>query len=155
MTNITIQQRSEINAQGQKRNANATPVMCIDTGEIFASTIDAAKHLGVTESNVSHVLCGRQNTCKGKRFCRVSDITAHLEEISANMRERENKVQAYNTIMAERQAKAERQNQIAKLTEKLERRKEICKRIENELHAAQERVTEAENELNALKAKEE
>lgn len=161
MTNITIQHSSEINANGQKRNGNATPVICITTGEIFTSVTDAATHFSVTEANISHILNGRQKTCKGMRFCRIADITEYLNEISANMRERETKVQAYDAIIAEQNAQRaaeearqkaieEHQAKVAKANEKLVRRREIVARIEEELRRAQERVAETESELNAL-----
>ena len=99
---ITVQNSSEIkNVQGIPRNANAKPVFCIDTGEVFASVTDAAISAGAHLSTMVWNLTERQKTCKGKRYCYLSKVTEHLDEISESMRERETKVKAYDELVAQ------------------------------------------------------
>lgn len=84
---ITVHETSEINnIQGKPRNANAQPVVCLDTGEVFASSLDAAADAGVHPSTMSWHLTGRQRTCKGKRYCRLSQLNEYLDELLSNMR---------------------------------------------------------------------
>lgn len=128
MKNITIGKNAEIRAQGRRSNGNCKPIICLNTGEVYVSLTDAAEALGVSEPNISHVLQGRQKTCKGKRFCAITDIKNHLDEFATNMREINNKANAYDEIIYQQQAaqRAEeefekRKNNCAKLREKLER----------------------------------
>lgn len=99
---ITVQNASEIkNVRGELRNTNAKPVFCIDTGEVFASVTDAAIAANANPSTMSWCLTERQKTCKGKRYCYLSKVTEHLDEISECMREREIKVKAYDELVAQ------------------------------------------------------
>ena len=50
------------------REANSKPVKCVETGEIFASTKDAAARLGITRTAVTNQLRGRSKTCGGRTF---------------------------------------------------------------------------------------
>ena len=99
---ITVQSASKIkNVRGESRNTNAKPVFCIDTGEVFASVTDAAIAANANPSTMSWCLTERQKTCKGKRYCYLSKVTEHLDEISECMREREIKVKAYDELVAQ------------------------------------------------------
>lgn len=40
-------------------------VICVETGEVFASTYDAASSIGVRQSNISACCCGKQKTSGG------------------------------------------------------------------------------------------
>ena len=165
MTNITIQNGSEMQAIGQKRSKNAVPVLCITTGEIFTSVTDAAKHLGVNTGDISHMLNGRQKTCKGMQFCRVSEVTEHLNEITAHMKA-ETKVSETKTAskvaapkvhrktLAERFNEARQRHKINKANKKLERCKNIVARIEEKLKHAMDRALDAHTAVNALTARE-
>lgn len=50
---VKIQNSSEIKAEGIHRNANAKPVICLDTGEVFASVTDAAIAANANPSTMS------------------------------------------------------------------------------------------------------
>lgn len=76
-----------INPVNGKPHGNSKPVFCITTGEVFASTIEAAKKLGVHNANISYVCNGKQHTVKNMRFCYVADMTANLLEIATHIQD--------------------------------------------------------------------
>lgn len=83
---IKIQNASEIkNVQGMPRSKKAKPVICLDTGEVFASATDAANANNVTTDAISKNCLGRSKRSNGKKFCYVEDVTEHLEELTSNM----------------------------------------------------------------------
>lgn len=173
MTTLKLHNETTIKANGVHVRGNSKAVLCIDTGEIFASQTDAAEHLGVHPANVSNVLLGKQRTCKGMHLCYLSKADEHLESITGRIREMqalEEKAAAWDAFVArqeeERRAAArrieeaaraerERQEKIAKANEKLERRREIVRRLQAQLSEATERVMEVERELEALNGREE
>ena len=44
------------------------PVICIDTGKVYASQRSAARDLGVTVTAVNHVITGRSIMVRGQKF---------------------------------------------------------------------------------------
>lgn len=50
------------------RSRGPTPVVCVDTGEIFPSQLAAAKDKGVRQGNISQVLFGKRKTAGGLRW---------------------------------------------------------------------------------------
>ena len=162
MTTLKLHNETTIKANGVHVNGNSKAVLCIDTGEVFASQADAAEHLGVHPANVSNVLLGKQRTCKGMHLCYLSKADEHLESITGRIREMqalEKKAAAYDAFMARQEeaarAERERQEKIAKANEKLERRREIVRRLQTQLSEATERVMEVERELETLNGREE
>ena len=109
MARIRIHNTTELNAEGNHTNGNAKAVFCITTGNVYASTIDAAEKIGCSQNNVSTAARGKIKTCKGLRLCYVSHITEHLDEIAECARARQTKVTAYNAIIAEQTARANAQ----------------------------------------------
>jgi hypothetical protein len=104
MTKINIQNESFIKAHGVHARKNHKPVLCITTGEIYASVLDAADANGVSFSAMSWACCGKTKKCQGKRFCFVANVTEHLDEIAECMRIREAKAKAYEEIYAKQEA---------------------------------------------------
>ena len=140
---ITIHNESKAKVEGLRRNANAKPVFCIDTGEVYSSVTDAAEAIGVHTSTLVWALTGRQKTCKGKRYCYVSHITEHLDEIANKMRERETKVQAYDEMIYAQHA-------LQRAVENYESRKAKVEKIQHMLEKEKELLVQAEAELNRL-----
>lgn len=173
MTTLKLHNETTIKANGTHGTYNNKPVLCIDTGEVFVSIMDAAEHLGVHRLSISNVLNGKTRACKGMHLCYLSKADEHLEAITGRIREMqelEKKATAYDAFVArqeeERRAAArrieeaaraerERQEKIAKANEKLERRREIVRRLQVQLSEATERVMEVERELEALNGREE
>lgn len=105
---VKIQNASEItNVQGMPRNRNAKPVICLDTGEVFASVRDAAESAGAHQSTMSWALTERQNTCKGKRYCYLSKITEHLDELTTNIQAMSEKAKKYDELVARKETKSQ------------------------------------------------
>lgn len=135
--NINIQKCSNVTVIGHHGHKNCKPVYCIDTGEMYASSIDAATANGVTQPTMSNALTGKTKTCNGKRYCYVAKMMEHLEEINEANRIRAAKVAAYD-------AEVERQNAIIKAEE--ERRNAIAK-AEADLQKYEARVAELRRKL--------
>lgn len=47
---------------------NRTKIRCMQTGKIYESQLQAAQELGLKQSDISNVLCGRQKTTKNYSF---------------------------------------------------------------------------------------
>lgn len=134
---INIQKCSNVTVTGHHNHKNCKPVYCITTGEMYASAIDAANANGVGVSPMSAVLTGKTKTCNGKRYCFVSKMMEHLEEINEANRARSVKVAAYD-------AEAERKNALA-------RAEEDVKKWEAKVAELQEQLGRAESNLNLAK----
>ena len=142
MTKIFIQKETTIKANGIHTRKNHKPVMCITTGEVYASVLDAAKANDVSFSAMSLACCGRSNSCKGKRFCFVANVTEHLDEIAHCIRIREAKVNAYDEYHARKEALRNAQakyehhmNRVAELQRQLEIERELVLKTRDELRA--------------------
>ena len=86
--NITLQVSKDAKAIaiGEDRK-NAKPVLCIDTGLIYASLTDAAEDVGVTVTALSGCLRGKTNSCKGMSWCFVKESANHIEDITGRIRQ--------------------------------------------------------------------
>lgn len=142
MTKIHIQQESFIKAHGVHARKNHKPVLCITTGEIYASVLDAADANGVTIGSMSWACCGKTHKCQGKRFCFVANVTEHLDEIAECLRIREAKASAYDKICAKKEALNKAQakydhytQRVADLQQQLETEREFMLKAREELRA--------------------
>lgn len=50
------------------RLVHSKRVMCVDTGEIYTSVLEAAAAVGARPQNISAVCCGKQKTCSGYKW---------------------------------------------------------------------------------------
>lgn len=140
---INIQNASTVNVTGHRTSKNSKPVYCITTGEIFASCADAAEANGVSVSAISLVVIGKTKTCNGKRFCYVSKMMEHLQEITEQTRIRSEKVAAYDKENEKRTA-------IAKAEENVKKYEARIADLRSKLAEAESKLENAKNELNAL-----
>lgn len=143
MTKLHIQKESFIKAHGIHHRKNHKPVMCITTGEIYASVLDAAEANGVSFSAMSWACCGRSKSCKGKRFCFVANVTEHLDEIAECMRIREAKAKAYDEFNAKQEA-------VRKAKAKYEHYTKRVADLEQQLKTEREFMQQARDELRDL-----
>lgn len=154
MRKILIHDKSEIEAEGRHVNGNSVPIICLDTGEVFTSMTDAADKNGVTVGAMSFALKSTEHTCKGKHYCRISEVTQYLSAITQNIRSMEEKAKAYDTIVAEQNAKIRaeelRQEKLAKANEKLAHRRVMLERIEEQARQMKVRIAETEREIAEL-----
>ena len=140
---ITIQKESNLKANGIRTNGNCKPVFCITTGEIYASSVDAAKAIGVRQSTLSWAI-NHNRKCQGRKFCFIANVMEHFDEIAECNRIRENKVMAYDAINAKKEA-------MRKATEDYENHKAKCEILHQKLEKEMALMTEAEKHLNMLK----
>lgn len=87
MKKVIISNHSEVTAKGKLNSRKCKPVICIDTGVVYTSVTDAAMANGTTSSAISGSYTGKSKTANGKRFCLVSNMSEHYEEIAERMRE--------------------------------------------------------------------
>ena len=89
-----IKKEASVEVIGSCTRSNRKRVLCIDTGEIFASVTDAAKYFNVSVSVISSICLGKKGfrTVLGKRFCYIgggSNTDDHLEEIVKKIKKNE------------------------------------------------------------------
>lgn len=143
ITKITLHNESTVSAKGKKRTRNAKPVFCIDTGDVYVSSLDAAEQLGVSQSAISWALTGRAKRCKGKRLCFVSDIPEYIDEIRAAASERESKVLEYDKIMY-------KQHAVENAKVEYEKRQANYDKLKQRLTAEYEALAKAKAEYETL-----
>lgn len=159
MKNINIHGEANIHAEGNRSNKNCKPVICIETGEVFASCADAAEKMGVHFSAMSAVCLGKIRTCKGMHFCYMNAALENLDAVMSRLREAtklEEDARKWREQEAEKERirleKEKRQNDIEKAKEKCERCKTICERLEEQLNRAKQNYNNAEAALAELLA---
>jgi hypothetical protein len=157
MTTMKIQNESTIQSIGKKRTKNAKPVLCIETGKVYNSIIDAAEDHGVTSNAVGRHIRGLSKTCNGKHFAFVSKANESLDPIMTHIRvqseylaEIEYKAKAYDAIMAEKYAREKKQERIDMLLVKKEERVEKMRRREERIQRDAELIMEIDAEIKAL-----
>lgn len=168
MKKINIQNEANIKAKGEHTQKSAKPVICIDTGEVYASTTDAAEAAGVHITTMSSVCLGKIRTANGKRYCYLSRVTESLDSIVTRLREtaaveedakRWKAYQAEQEAIAkaeakrleeERKAEEKRQAAIVKLQSKLANLNVQCSEYETKWHDTINAIAEVERELEAL-----
>ena len=168
MTKINIQNEANVNAVGTHVHHSSKPVICIETGEVFASLTDAAEAVGTSLSNMSSCLTGKSRRVKGKHYCYLSRATESLDAIVARLRETSaleeagKKWMAYEAeqerirkeeearLEAERKAKEEYETKKRKLEDKILRRRKVSDRMKQGWNDAISRQMEAEREYEEL-----
>ena len=99
-TIINIQNASTIKVTGTHINGNSKAVFCITTGEFFGSLSDAAHHIKASLGTMCCAMKHRNGVFKGKKWCYVSEINEHLDEIATDIRANIEKALAYDAMMA-------------------------------------------------------
>ena len=172
---INIQNEANIKAKGTHGYKNHKPVICLETGDVYVSLIDAAEHIGCRPGSISNHLRGKQRSVDGKHFCYLSRVTESLDSIVTRLRETaamEDDAKKWREYQAEqeairkeeekrrmeeekraeeaRKAREELLAKIAKATEKVARRTAVRANKYEEARLADERLMEAGRELEAL-----
>jgi RecJ-like exonuclease len=157
MTTLTIQNEATIQSEGKKRNRNAKPVLCIETGEVYNSVADAAEANGAHPNAMSAHLRGRLKTLHKKHFIFMSKATENLDPIMSHIRitsehlaELEFKAKAYDAIMAKQYEKEKKQQRIDMLVTKKAKIEERKTRREERVKKDAELMLEIEAEIKSL-----
>lgn len=143
MKTVRIHNAANINAEGSRTNANCKAVFCITTGEVYASSRDAAEIIGCSQGNVSWAATGRMRTCKGLRLCYLANIAEHLDEIASVARERNVKVVEYNKIVT-------REDERRKAAEAAEKHRAKCEELRKQLEKEMELLEAAEDTIKHI-----
>ena len=131
---INIKRAANVTVIGRHTNGNCKPVFCITDGSVYASVTDAGEKNCVHPVSISNVCLNKQRRANGKRYCFVSDVMEHLDEIAENLKIRNEKVAHYDAMIAEQNAKKEAQENLAKHKAKCE---ELRAKLEKEMELLQ------------------
>lgn len=147
------------------------PVICIETGEVFASCKDAAEAMEVHWTHMSSCCLGKVRTVKGKHFCYVSKTSENLDVLTqfirtqnARMAELEADAAVGRAIREEQEAKQKAEEArlktiedartaLEKANNTLARRQRMMERKEDEYMHAISRYTEAEKAVHEAELK--
>lgn len=113
-----IKKEARVEVIGSSTHGNRKRVLCIDTGEIFASATDTAKYYNVDLGQLTKVCRGDSGlyTVGGKRFCYIgggSNTDDHLEEIVKKIKKNEEE-------SSEIRVKAEKYDQMMDTMKKIQ-----------------------------------
>ena len=151
MTDIIINEKSTISAEGQLHSKACKPVICITTGKVYTSATDAAQANGVSVYAISCNCLGKTKTAAGKRFCYLKDVAQHLGHIVSLIE----KAAAYDALKAEENAAREAEEQYKRDLEvaesKYTRRMAAFEKAREKLRIAEAKLIKADMELLAVK----
>ena len=168
MQKITIQKEATIKAKGKHTSRNCKPVICIETGDVYASATDAAERVGVHYSMMSAACIGKVKTCKGKHYCYLNaalenlDAVMHrlrqaaaMESDAMKWREQEAEKEAARKaeerrLEEERKARERYEAAVAKARAKVAKLTENCNKLESKLIEEERALMNAEIELENL-----
>ena len=142
--NITLQVSKDAKAIaiGEDRK-NAKPVLCIDTGLIYASLTDAAEDVGVTVTALSSCLRGKTNSCKGMSWCFVKESANHIEDITGRIRRANAEVEDVKDNM-------DALKEYRRYTKELFTLREKETKLKQELDEVARMIEQAKHNLDAL-----
>jgi hypothetical protein len=150
-TIINIQKNATIKVNGTHIHGNSKEVFNMTTGEFFASLSDAAHSVKGSVGTMSCAIKHRNGVYKGMKWCYVSEINEHLDEIATDIRANIEKALAYDALMAikeeirkEEAIQAEHEAKIADIRQQIED-------LRNEMLREMVLSTECDERINALK----
>ena len=143
----TIQNESKIKAIGVLTHGACKAVICIDTGEVYASATDAARENGISVHSISKNCLGKIEKSGGKRYCYVKDVIEHLGELTGQIILLSEKANKYDALTAH-------DREIEETEAKLAKYKEKYSKLTERLTKLSEAIVDTEAKLNALKANE-
>ena len=159
---VNIQNEANVNAGGEHAHGRSIPVVCIDTGDVFISIIDAAENADTNKAYMANRLRNDEVcTIKGKRYCYLSRLMESSDMILSQLREKSNEAEdarKWREYQAEQEAKRKaeqkRKDDLAKAEAHVERRKAIYERLVAETNRAYDLFIQAEKDLQAMKEEE-
>lgn len=114
MKNITIHNKSTVNAHGTHTGATTKSVVCKTDRLIFISGMDAAEYYEVGNDSISRNCNHKQSCVKTKHgiktFCFLSEILENLDELLTPVVHTDEEYDALKAVLEE----AQKQNEILK-----------------------------------------
>lgn len=168
MKKINIHHEASILANGKRTNKNTKAVLCIETGEVWSSSADAAESIGVHFSVMSAACTGRIKTCHGKHYCYLNEALENLNAVMSRLREAssmESDAKKWRALEAEKEAarKAEERRieeerkakerhaaAVAKAEAKVAKYAADCAKYQEKFNESMSALDEANKELEAL-----
>lgn len=158
MTEVIINNKSIVSAEGTHTTKGCKEVFCITDRRTFTSVLDAAAAYNAATSDISRCCNGKsrgRHTVKGKRFCFLKDIAQHLDEIFEEDRINAEKAKAYDEITAReraaKEAEEKRAAELAKAEQEVERSETRYNKLAERLIDAQTRREKAYEHLRLLR----
>ena len=155
MKTITINNKSEVTAEGNLNCFRCKPVVCVDTFKIFTSVTDAATYAGCVVDHMCNHLKGKFPKCKGKTYKYLSEIEGCLDTILHNAAELKADAEKWRTQQAEQEAirlaEEKRQANIAAVEAKLAHYNAQREKHHQQYLKAIEMINETERELHNLR----
>ena len=71
ISNAHIGMRHSAESIEKMRRVHSKRIMCIETGVVYSSVLEAAAAIGAHPQNISAVCCGKQKTCRGYHWMYV------------------------------------------------------------------------------------
>ncbi len=168
MKKITIHKEATIKAEGKRQSRNCKPVICIETGKVFASATDAAEYMGVHYSMMSATCIGKVSTCKGMHFCYLNEALENLDAVMSRLRDacamevdakkwraQEAEKEAIRKaeerrLEEERKAREAYEKAVAKAEAKVAKCAADCAKYQEKFNASMSALDNANKELEAL-----
>ena len=155
MKTITINNKSEVTAEGNLSCFRCKPVVCIDTFKIFTSVTDAAAYAGCVVDHMVNHLKGKFPKCKGKTYKYLSEIEECLDVMFHNAAELKADAEKWRAQQAAQEAarlaEEKRIADIAKAEEKVAHYCALSEKHHQQYLKAVELMNEAERELHNLR----
>lgn len=142
MKKITVQNEATMSAMGTHTHGACKPVICIDTGEVFTSALDAAEANGVTVHAISKNCLGLTKKCKGKRFCYLKNVAEHLEDLTTYIVLLAQKASKYDALTAHTREIKEAEQNLVKYQEKYAALSEELQKTANLISATKAKLEE-------------
>lgn len=155
MKTITINNKSEVTAEGNLSCFRCKPVICVSPFKIFTSVTDAAVFANCCPETMIRHLKKKIPSCKGKVYRYLTDRDECWDLIMTNMTELQADADKWRALQAEQEAvrlaEEKRQANIAAAEAKL-----VHYNAQREKHHQQylkdiEMINEAERELHNLR----
>ena len=150
---VNLSKEINVNAKGDHTNGNCVSVLCITTGKVYTSLIDAASAEDCSYSALSACLRGKIKTCHGKQFCYAQKQIEKSEEVLKRLKEfaaLEEDAKEYRKIKEEENKKIK---EIETIKRKIKKSSdEIC-RLACKMDELNEKLSETDSKLSDEKDK--
>ena len=150
-TIINIQNASTIKVHGTHIHGNSKEVFCITTATFFASLKDAAHSVKGSIGTMSCAMKHRNGVYKGMKWCYVSEIYEHLDEIATDIRANIEKALAYDALMAKKEEIKKEEERKAKHEAAIEDIRKQIDELNNKLLTEIYLASEATERINNMK----
>jgi septal ring factor EnvC (AmiA/AmiB activator) len=151
-TIINIQKSSNIKVNGTHINGNSKAVFCITTGEFFGSLSDAAHHIKASVGTMCCAMKHRKGVFKGMKWCYVSEINEHLDELATDIRANIEKALAYDALMAKINAIKAEETILAQHEAKIAELRDAIKKLDDMLTDEMNKAYEVSDNIECMKS---